>query len=269
MRRFEINAPHNDAIRLRGFTDALPTSFDEGGTTVWNGRNKIKIFTLPSPTADGKDIQIVVKRYKRPNFLQKVGYLMRRHKADKAFHNALQLIERGFATPEPLAFVELRRGRWWLTDAYYICGVTRLDNIEGQTDRPDWNRDLAAAFAHFVAELHNKGVLHHDLNDTNVLYERNESGEYRFEVIDINRMTFYAPGDEIPLNECIENLTRFTGRIDLFEFVARHYAAARKFETPEIFVARALAQKKRHDRRWHRRKAFLHKFNRKKQQKKI
>ncbi|MGN1235872.1 MAG: lipopolysaccharide kinase InaA family protein, partial [Bacteroidaceae bacterium] len=207
MRRFEINAIHADNHTLRRFVDTLPTSFDEGGTTVWNKRNKIKIFTFPSPKAKGKDIQIVVKRYKKPNFLQKLGYILRRHKADKAFHNALQLIDRGFATPEPLAFVELRKGRWWLTDAYYICGVTRLDNIEGQTDRNDWNRDLAAAFAHFVAELHEKGVLHHDLNDTNVLYERNESGQYHFEVIDINRMAFYATGDEIPLKECIENIT--------------------------------------------------------------
>ena len=190
-------------------------------------------------------------------------YAFRKHKAHKAYCNALELVRRGVATPNPIAFVEQRKGLW-LTDAYYICEATNLKSIEGEVDRDDWNRKLATAFGQFVAVLHSKGVLHHDLNDTNVLFDTDSEGSYRFEVIDINRMKFYDRGDDIPEKECVENLTRFTGRIDLFEYVIRAYASARNLNEVENFVERAVAQKRLHDLRWRRRKRFSKLFKHRK-----
>ena len=259
MKKVLINPRYADSKSLQDYIEKLPAAFLEGGTLLWGGRNKIKSYAVEPALADGV---IVVKRFKRPNAIQALGYLFRAHKARKAYLNGMQLVERGVQTPVPVACVEIKNGPW-LQDAYYICGATSLPCIEGQTDRDDWNKELASAFAKYAATLHNRGVLHHDLNDTNVLYSAAADGGYDFTVIDINRMAFYADGAQIPVKECIENLTRFTGRIDLFEYVARVYAEARGLDV-EPFAQKAVAQKLRHDRNWYRRKRFGRIFKRKK-----
>lgn len=260
MKTQEVNTAYATNRSLMQLIDSLPNSFDNGGVLLWNGRNKIKSFNIPT---DNGSVEVVVKRFKHLSLIQKAVYAIRRHKARKAYYNGLELVKRGVRTPAPIAFVEQRNGLW-LTDAYYICEATKLKSIEGEIDRDDWNYKLATAFGHFVAYLHSKGVLHHDLNDTNVLYDTDGVGNYHFEVIDINRMKFYDSGDNIPQKECIENLTRFTGRLDLFEYVTRAYASARNLEDVESFVERAVAQKRLHDLKWRRRKRFSRLFKHKK-----
>ncbi len=165
----------------------------------------------------------------------------------------------------------------FLSYAYYLSGSVDLPPIKDQLNRDDWSRPLATAFARFAADLHKRGILHHDLNSTNTLYHERADGSYSFAVIDINRMAFSAPATQtiddqqggtpqyrfsFSLAERIENLTRFTGRIDLFEHVARQYALCLGLD-PDAFAARAVAQKKRHDRRWVRRKRISHIFKHK------
>lgn len=256
MTRSFINPKYADWKSLGDYITRLPDSFKHNGRVLWNGRNKIKAFDLPVKEDEGLQRVVVVKRFKRLNFVQKLIYIFRTHKARRAYLNGLELVERGVSTPEPMATVEVKRG-CFIEHAYYICGETTLRSIESETDRDDWNRQLAAAFANFVADLHSKGILHNDLNDTNVLYENDENNTFHFSVIDINRMRFYPVGENIPDNECIENLTRFTGRLDLFEFVAREYAKARNLDA-DAWVAKSLRQKAQHDRNWRRRKALLH-----------
>jgi len=267
MKNVLINPQYADNKELLQYIDQLPESFDNGGTFLWYGRNKIKSYTVASDLAEGT---MVVKRFKHLSLIQKVVYSIRSHKARRAFSNGLELVKRGESTPEPLACVEIKKGPW-LENAYYISGSTSLPPIEERTDRDDWDKVLATSFANYVAKLHEHGILHHDLNDTNVLYKTNCEGattnskdEYSFTLIDINRMKFYSEGKDIPLSECIENLTRFTGRLDLFEYVIRQYADARGFNQDE-FAARAVAQKKRHDRNWARRKRISRTFKHRKQ----
>lgn len=253
MRKIEwINPAYQGDERLTRLLADLPQSFDTQGTLIWNGRNKIR------------DIEgLIVKRFKHPSLLQQVGYWFRRHKARKAFENGLELMRRGFDTPTPIAAAELRSGKS-LHFAYYVCEALppNAEPIEKLLDCDNWDRSLAQAFARYVAQLHEAGILHNDLNDTNVLYELREDGQYHFILIDINRMKFFAQGQEIPTREWIENLTRFTGRLDLFEFVIREYAKARDLDV-EAIAKRGVEQKRTHDRNWYRRKRFLHMFKQK------
>ncbi|MBD9300354.1 MAG: hypothetical protein EGS41_10505 [Prevotella sp.] len=117
---------------------------------------------------------------------------------------------------------------------------------------------MAEDYAHFVARLHQKGVIDIDLNSGNVFYRLQDDGHYTFSLIDINRMIFYADTEYPPLAECMENLTRFTGRMDVFEYVAREYVKARGMD--EGMVQRFVETKKTHDRNWKRRKAITHPF---------
>ena len=233
--------------------------FEKEGKVIFAGRNVIKLMEL-----DGEEV--VVKRFRRPNFIQKIIYtFFRKTKAYRAFHNGEELIKRDFITPNPIKYIETRR--CGLIDyCYYITGTDFNPPIEDLTDRDDWNIVLATDFGRFVAQLHNKGILHHDLNDTNVRFilrlaqkldsdSSDGSESFDFSLIDINRMTFYPLDKEIPLNICLDNLTRFTGRYDLFEYVVREYAKARGLDI-ESTVALALKIKTKHDRNWYRRKRF-------------
>lgn len=190
--------------------------------------------------------------------VQKIVYtFFRTTKAYRAFHNGEELIKRGFDTPRPISFLETKK--FGLIDyCYYTCEKTDLPPIEELTDRSDWNKELAHDFAHYVAKLHEKGVLHHDLNNTNTLYNK-ENNIYSFCVIDINRMTFYPLGKDIPLKKCLDNLTRFTGRMDLFEFVIRNYARARGLDEESV-TKMGINIKTTHDKNWYRRKRFTHFF---------
>ena len=64
-----------------------------------------------------------------------------------------------------------------------------------------------------------------------------------------------------PMKECVENLTRFTGRMDVFELVAREYVKARGLE--ESQVQNFMDGKAEHDWRWKKRKNITHCFRKK------
>lgn len=239
--RMEVNAAYGSmADRMASIAER----FEREGTLLYKGRNTIKRF-------DDGGMSYVVKRFRQPVFVQRVVYtLLRPGKARRAYHNGLRLQQLGFATPESIAYVETRSGGL-LKESYYIC---REDNdppiCERLNDPEEFDRVMAADLARLLALLHQKGVLHGDFNSTNVLYRPLPDGHYSFSLIDNNRMRFVKGVP--PLPDCMENMTRFTGRMDLFEFVAREYVAARGL--PPSAIAQLVAQKRRHDARWVRRK---------------
>ena len=246
--------------QLRHFVEHISDVFDSGGRVIFEGRNVIKTFVAD---CGGKQMEVVVKRYKRPNIVQKMAYsLFRSTKAMRAYNNAVELKRRGFSTPEQYAFVETRVGG--LIDyCYFFSAADYSPAISDMLCSPtSFNRTMAADYARFVARLHENGVLDIDLNSGNVLYRIAADGHYSFSLIDINRMRFYSIGRCVPMAECMENLTRFTGCMELFEYVARQYAGARGFD--EAMVARMMEVKARHDQRWEKKKRFAHLFKKKK-----
>lgn len=252
MKTIQINPKYTHNDMLCSFINNLPDSFVDGGEILWNGRNAIKAFDI-----DNTDNRIVVKRFKHPNFIQQIGYTFRKHKARKAFENGMELISRGIDTPTPIAFAEYRNNGF-IKDAFYICDeLVGYTEIRQDIERSDWNRDVIKALAHFFAQMHKAGILHHDLNNTNILYSLT-NGEYHFIVIDINRVTFYDSIQSISMRERIENMTRFTSNYDLFLLFAQEYAKACQIPDSEAWVRSAIEQKKRHDRNWDRKKFLLH-----------
>lgn len=219
---------------------------NDSGEVLYNGRNKI--VKLVSP--DGKIL--VVKRYKRHDWIKRVVYTyFKPNKARRSFENAVVLRDRGFETPCEVAYLEdISCG--FIKQVYYVCEYTDCSAIRPELIEKDpFNKDLAIVYAKYVASLHGNGVLHRDLNPTNVLYEKTPSG-YRFELIDINRMQFYE--GEVPKDECMENLTLFWWLTDVYRYVLDVYAKERGW-TPND-VAQAIKVKQIHDKNWVRRKRF-------------
>lgn len=213
---------------------------------LYSGRNKVVLLEISVYPP------FVVKKYKRHDWLKRVIYtFFRPNKARRSFENAKELRNRGFETPHEVAYIE-EKLFGFITQVYYICAYTSKENIRKRLiDNECYDRDLAIAYARYVASLHEAGVLHRDLNPTNVLYKKNTSG-YDFELIDINRMVFYD--NKVPKQACMENLTLFWWLTDVYRFVLDVYAETRAWTQSD--VAQAIKVKEVHDRNWRRRKRF-------------
>ncbi|MDR0845505.1 MAG: lipopolysaccharide kinase InaA family protein, partial [Tannerella sp.] len=213
---------------LQQFVEALPLVFEKEGALVYDKRNVIKCF---SPDASGDILSnVIVKQYKRPNLIQRIVYsFFRRSKAERSFRNAAELRNRGIDTPREIAFLEQWSGGLF-NYGYYVSDADYAPPIYDRlTAPPEFDRTMASDFAAFAVELHVKGILHHDLNSTNVLYH-NCGDHFHFSVIDINRMRIFPAGKQPSRKDCLENLTRFTGQMDLFEYVLRCYAGKRGWD---------------------------------------
>lgn len=250
-----INPLYSDRPDVKTFFDHLEGHFSKEGDELFRGRNQIRQFVV-----DGHDAvlkRVVVKRFRRPNFFQSVAYsFFRANKARRAYANADTLLERGFSTPRNVGFAEDWRGGL-LKYCFYATGYDEGLPIRRRLIEPaDFDKGMASDFGVFAASLHKHGILHGDLNSTNVLYHEAGDGHFTFSVIDINRMRVGRSIDDFSREELFENMTRFTGRMDLFEYVMRVYIAAMGWDV-ERFLPEALRIKERHDARWRRRKAFF------------
>lgn len=240
-----VIAPEYELLREQ--IEAAPEITDSSNCKVlYNGRNKI-VQLEPC-----KGHTLVVKKYKRHDWFKSIVYtFFKPNKARRSFENAQELRHRGFETPHEAAYIE-KKERGLITQVYYICAYTAKEPVCAELiEKEPFNRELATAYAQFVASLHDAGILHRDLNSTNVNYEKNDTG-YTFELIDINRMEFYKGA--VPKAECMENLTLYSAFTDMFKYVLNSYAVARKWAQSDI--EQAIKVKQRHDRNWLRRKRF-------------
>lgn len=211
----------DDYQQYADFLNRIPTLFEQGeGTLLYKQRNEVRQMEHAGRT-------FVVKRYKRVNAIQQVVYtFFRKTKAERAFLYAQEFRRRGIDTPHEVAYLET--GRCGLFTVGYL--VTEAcywpDTALPLRETQDFDRPLARAVMQHVALMHQKGILHGDLNLTNFLYNQDAYG-YHFAMIDINRSHFCDgwPTDE----QCLQNMVRLTHRRDLYDFLVRSYARQREW----------------------------------------
>lgn len=226
---------------LREWLSAIDELMVEGGCAVLhNGRNRVVL--CKSPAGE----KVVIKKYKRHDIIKKIAYtFFKNNKARSAYENAVELRKRGFETPREIAYIE-KRDQGLITQVYFVSAYLGNSPISEQLS---FDKELAEQYAIYVASLHSKGVLHVDLNSTNVLFAKDSRG-YRFSLIDINRMRFYEK--EVSKVECMENLALFWQFDEVYKRVLEVYAGARGWSGKDIDTA--IRVKQRHDKRWIRKK---------------
>ncbi|RRD74681.1 lipopolysaccharide kinase InaA family protein [Tannerella forsythia] len=246
--------PAYSGREIEAFLKRLPTVFDDEGEMLYDKRNQVKRFVLPS----GRPV--VVKRFKKPNLIQRIVYsFFKKTKAKRAFLHAAVLRDRGFGTPHEIAYLEERRTRL-LSYCYFLSEEDGAPAVyERLVAQQPFDRVMADDFAALVAALHQKSILHGDLNPTNVLFRERGDGHYTFSLIDTNRMRVKSLGGKFTPSECFDNLTRFSAQGELYDFVLTKYIEYRGWDIETSF-ARAIKIKRRHDACWDRRKAFLKRF---------
>ena len=181
---------------------------------------------------------MMVKCFKRVNIIQQIVYtFFRKSKAERAFLFAGEFSKRGISTPQRIAFLEEKR--WGL----FLKGYFVSKEVEGTEchlllrEVKEFSPQLADAVMKQTVLMHSKGILHGDLNLSNFLCVE-KSGDYYFNMIDINRSRFC---DGYPSNnDCLKNLVRTTHRRDLYEYLIASYARQRGWDEKET-VQQAVA----------------------------
>jgi serine/threonine protein kinase len=150
-------------------------------------RNRVGVVALPG--RDEKTREFVVKEF-RVQGVNRWKSILLPSKAQKAWRGSLALIERGFLTPRPVAYCE-RKTSLFLDQSYFITEyVPGLEEVRAQfRELPhDALIPLLRELGRYLARCTERGILHRDLSDGNVLVEREEDGQFRFFLLDTNRI---------------------------------------------------------------------------------
>jgi serine/threonine protein kinase len=204
---------------LREWIEQIPFFFEDSGEVIYKGRNTIKVFSID------KDMEMNVKRYRKPILLNRIAYtFFRKSKSCRAYHNALKITDRGFETAEAVGYMEMKRNGL-LSDCYFISlqcnGVKEMR--EYYFSPLAGNESLLEAFARYSAALHDAGIYHLDYSPGNILI-RIEDGKYAFTLIDVNRMKFKP----VSYVEGCKNFARLFEHDAMYQYIGQVYAQSRK-----------------------------------------
>lgn len=172
-----VSARYRD---LQHLIEQIPEQFSSMGTVMDNRRNEIRLIE-----AGGR--KLVVKHYRRIYLPNVIRYSLTSSKAQKAFENAEYLLSKGFETPDPIAYIDVRR-LGLITRSYFVSAYSDYRMMHDIITRPvEEVKDLLKAFARFTYSLHEAGIQHMDYSVGNVLFAIRKN-EYVFSLIDNNRM---------------------------------------------------------------------------------
>lgn len=216
----------------------LPYDFGRG-TVIYRGRNEIRRFRAP----DGSDL--AVKRFGSLPLLRRLIYsTVVRPKARRSYAFADRYLKLGFATPQPVACIEIY-DKGILTDSYFVSLYSHAQPLFGplvKTDRFD--SATADEVAQLMADLHGARIIHGDPNLNNILLDPDGVPGKRLSLIDTNRSKFRC---RISTKRALKNVMRVTHRRDLLRHVAGHYATLRGLD-PIATVDRVLKYLDRFER---------------------
>lgn len=205
------------------FEKLLSNFKNEGILIGTDKRNAIKYFDI-----DGDKINI--KSFKKPNFINKIVYrYFRKSKAKRSFEFAQILLDNGFGTPQPMAYLE-NFDVIGLTSSYYFS--RQLDNVfmfrATIFDVNFENREeITRGYARFFFDLHEKGIEFVDNTSGNTIIE-NKNDKFIYYLVDLNRMNFHQ---KMTIEQRIENLSKLTLDESILQIIANEYSSL--FNYPE------------------------------------
>lgn len=204
--------------RLRDYLTHIDFHFEQEGKEIFHDRNVVRTLRV-----DG--LTLCVKRYAPLSLRGNLAIrLYKASKGKKAYFKPFKLRERGFESPEPVAFVCYRKGLF-SSVIYLVCLQSTyrysLDRIMDFSNEE--RREITRRFANFAARLHNDGFLHRDFSASNILFDKVDN-RYHFALIDTNSL---RTGHPVSIERGCRNLSQLIGDEDFFKVLADTYANAR------------------------------------------
>ncbi|HEY5824776.1 MAG TPA: lipopolysaccharide kinase InaA family protein [Cyclobacteriaceae bacterium] len=217
MKKVVINPAYQ---HLRKYVESIPENFDSLGKLLEARRNVIREDQVEGLT-------IVIKSFKRIYLTNRVRYsFFYPSKAQRAFDNANLLVQNGFNTPAPVAYIE-DKPNGILKESFFVSEYIDLKPLEG-IFRPfekgvvvpvETTADLILQLAHYTFNLHHKNIFHADFTLGNILYKKT-SDRYEFALVDNNRMKF----GPVSYETGIRNLVRLLLPPAQLEEITKEYA---------------------------------------------
>ncbi len=170
-----------------------------------NGRNRVG--KLQFSLYEEQTINVVVKEFKVRG-IDKLKTLFLPSKAYKAWRGGLVLAKNSIPAPDPVAYLEKKKSPFIDQSFYFslfVDGAEEIRHLLKQLPEQEMGR-LIQALASHLSSCHDKGILHRDLSDGNVLVKKNSDEEYSFIFIDTNRVRIKR---RLGTLSRIKNLIRF------------------------------------------------------------
>lgn len=219
---------------LQEFVNNLPTEFDKlkEYELLRDGRNRIVKCHV-------EGYSLVIKSYGKPSIINSLIYgKIRRSKAMRAYYNALRLLELGIGTPEPVAAVDMFRNGM-LERSFFVSLCSELIPLPAKA--PYCHKDFCDMLDHlaeFIMRMHDCGVMHNDLNPSNILYGMSEDGGYEFHLVDNNRIRFKKA---LSMRDRLNDLRHFSSDDMPYLCMLHRYATLANREQRDAIELRGVA----------------------------
>jgi len=190
-------------------------NFDLEGELIKDSRNTVKVFRIG-------DLYINIKRFKRPNFINRLVYsFFRSTKACRSFLYANKLLDYNILTPDPIAYIENSK-YYLLDDSFYVCKNIDYDfDMKYVFENKELKqRDiLIRKFVLFTHKLHENGIMFLDHSTSNTIIKKIEN-DYKLFLIDLNRMNF----KKMNFEDRLKNFRRLNLSDDSIKKVSHFYS---------------------------------------------
>ena len=172
---------------IQAISDCHKLLNDPETEILLDSRNRVGVVALP--LQGQKKMDVVIKGF-RTRGVNKLKSLFLSGKAFRAWQGGMALKEREIDTPPPVAYLEKRK-RFFLDESFFL--TERVSDVQEIRflflELPSGElRDLLVSLSRYLSLCHKRGILHCDLSDGNILVKKLKSGEFRFYLIDTNRI---------------------------------------------------------------------------------
>ncbi len=223
-----IHQKYNHPHFIHAVSDLEQLLYSPECQIIHRGRNRIGALSFPQK--EGKKVEIVIKEF-HPRGVNRLKSVFFGGKARRAWHGANALLERGIGTPFPAVYLEKRRNLA-LDRSYYLSErITGIEEIRSLFRNLPYEelRNLLSTLAPYLLSCHQKGVLHRDLSDGNILVEKDNERKYNFFLVDTNRIRFKR---NISLLSRIKNLIRLGIPVNMQPFFLCQYLGVLRIKKP-------------------------------------
>ena len=182
-----IQEVYNTTDFIQAISDCQKLLSDPESEILLDSRNRIGAVSLP--LSGQKKMDVVIKEF-RTRGVDKLKSLFLPSKAFRAWRGGMALAEKGIDTPHPVAYLEKRK-MLFLSQSFFL--TERINGVQEIRYLflglpPKELQEALVSLGQYLSNCHKKGILHRDLSDGNILVKKEESGEFRFYLIDTNRI---------------------------------------------------------------------------------
>jgi serine/threonine protein kinase len=182
-----IEAGYDDPALLQAISRPEEL-WDRPGIEILNDKRN-RVCTLRLPLSSGRTADIVVKEFLSRG-VNKLKSIFLPSKAAKAWRGAQALKKSGLDTAAPIAYLE-RRKRGFLERCFFLA-----ERVEGASEirpllrslPPGEMKPLLSSLGRHLSLCHERGILHRDLSDGNILVKKDSAGQVHFYLLDTNRV---------------------------------------------------------------------------------